>query len=67
MTAVATGLDAVGYGMSGGYEPFILDVMVPGIGGIEACGRLRAAGISTPIVMLTARDASADVVEGLGG
>ncbi len=43
----------------------ILDVMMPGIDGVEVCRRLRAGGNSIPILMLTARDAVADRVLGL--
>jgi two-component system response regulator MprA len=42
----------------------VLDVMLPGLDGIEVCRRLRAAG-DAPILMLTARDATADRVRGL--
>ena len=43
----------------------ILDVMLPGMDGIEICRRLRAAGDGLPIVMLTARDAEVDRILGL--
>jgi len=43
----------------------ILDVMMPGIDGLEATRRLRAAGDEIAILMLTARDELADRVEGL--
>ncbi len=43
----------------------LLDVMMPGISGLEACRRLRADGDRTPVLMLTARDALADRVAGL--
>ncbi len=43
----------------------ILDLMLPTIGGLEVCRRLRDAGDSVPILMLTARDAVADRVAGL--
>lgn len=43
----------------------ILDVMMPGLSGIEVCERLRAAGDSVPILMLTAKDAITDRVMGL--
>jgi DNA-binding response OmpR family regulator len=43
----------------------ILDVMLPGMDGIEICRRLRASDESIPIVMLTARDAEVDRVLGL--
>lgn len=43
----------------------ILDLMLPGIDGLEVCRRLRAAGDAVAILMLTARDAIADRVVGL--
>jgi two-component system, OmpR family, response regulator len=43
----------------------VLDVMLPGIDGIETCKRMRAAQVWTPILMLTARDAVGDRVTGL--
>lgn len=43
----------------------ILDVMMPGIDGLELCRRIRTAGESLPILMLTARDALSDRVKGL--
>jgi len=47
------------------YRVILLDIMLPAIDGIETCRRLRAAGIWTPVLMLTARDAVRDRVEGL--
>lgn len=43
----------------------LLDWLLPGLSGVEVAARLRAAGLSTPILMLTARDAVEDRVEGL--
>jgi two-component system response regulator MprA len=45
----------------------ILDVMLPGMDGFEVCRRLREGGTTTPILMLTARDAVPDRVAGLRG
>src|SRR5262249_20079152 len=47
------------------YDAIVLDVMLPGMTGFETCRRLRAAGIWTPVLMLTARDAVEDRVAGL--
>ena len=45
----------------------VMDVMLPGIWGDELCRRVRSEGITTPIVMLTARDEESDRVGGLDG
>ena len=47
------------------YDAIILDVMLPGIDGFEVCRRLRADGVWSPILMLTARDAVKDRIAGL--
>jgi two-component system, OmpR family, response regulator len=49
------------------YDALVLDVMLPGIDGFEACERLRADGVSTPVLMLTAREAIEDRIAGLDG
>jgi two-component system response regulator MprA len=43
----------------------VLDILMPRLDGLEACRRLRASGDRTPVLMLTARDAVGDRVEGL--
>lgn len=43
----------------------VLDLMLPGIGGMELCQRLRKEGISTPIIMLTAKEDEVDRILGL--
>jgi two-component system OmpR family response regulator len=47
------------------YDVIVLDVMLPGIDGFEVCRRLRGAGVWSPVLMLTARDAVDDRIEGL--
>jgi two-component system, OmpR family, response regulator MprA len=46
-------------------DAIVLDLMMPGIDGLEVCRRMRAGGDTTPILMLTARDAVGDRVAGL--
>ena len=46
-------------------DAIVLDVMMPRVDGLEVCRRLRAAGDRTPVLMLTARDAIDDRVDGL--
>jgi DNA-binding response OmpR family regulator len=47
------------------FDVMILDLMLPGYSGKDLCQRLRATGVGTPILMLTARDAVEDKVDGL--
>jgi two-component system, OmpR family, response regulator len=65
---VATrGEDALWMAGATRYDAIVLDVMLPGIDGIETCRRLRADGLWTPVLMLTARGRLADRVAGLDG
>lgn len=45
------------------YDVVILDVMLPGLNGYEVCRRMRAAGIWSPVLMLTAKDGEFDQVD----
>jgi len=49
----------------GSPDAIVLDVLMPRLDGLETCRRLRAGGDSTPVLMLTARDAISDRVDGL--
>ena len=62
---VGDGPDAVWMGEENQYAAIVLDVMLPSLDGFEVCRRLRAHGQWAPVVMLTARTAVADRVEGL--
>lgn len=66
VTWVASGKEALAQGLTGAFELIVLDVMVPDLSGMDVCEQLRTGGVATPILMLTARDADEDVVEGLG-
>src|SRR5919108_3333358 len=61
----ADGGQALALAQGARYDAVVLDVMMPGLDGIEVCRRLRVAGDDTPILMLTARDAIGDRVAGL--
>ena len=61
------GEDALWMAGSTEYDAIVLDVMLPGIDGFETCRRLRADGVWSPILMLTARDSVEDRVSGLDG
>jgi DNA-binding response OmpR family regulator len=49
------------------YDAVILDLMLPEVDGFEVCRRMRASGIDTPVIMVTARDAVPDRISGLDG
>ncbi len=63
--AVATGDDALFWATEQDFDAILLDVMLPGADGFAVCRDLRAAGISTPVLMLTARGGVEDRIEGL--
>jgi two-component system, OmpR family, response regulator len=62
---LGNGEDALWRASATEYDAIVLDVMLPGIDGMEVCRRLRADGVASPILMLTARDAVEDRVAGL--
>ena len=78
-TAVKRGLEAEGFTVEvsfdgddglwrateGSYDLIVLDIMLPGRNGYRVCADLRAAGIWTPILMLTAKDGDLDEAEAL--
>jgi two-component system OmpR family response regulator len=46
-----------------GYDAVVLDIMLPGLNGYDVCRRMRAAGVWTPVLMLTAKDGEYDQVD----
>ena len=69
VTACGNGRDALSHLQSSeGSPPFalvVLDLMLPGLGGLEVCRQLRQAGDRTPILVVSARDSETDRVLGL--
>src|SRR5206468_2879742 len=61
----ADGLEALVRAGATEDDAILLDVMLPKLGGFEGCRRLREQGVWAPVLMLTARDAVEDRVEGL--
>jgi DNA-binding response OmpR family regulator len=59
------GQEALHAAQSSNFDAVILDIMLPRLDGFEVARRLRFAGISVPILMLTARDADQDIIRGL--
>lgn len=62
---VENGADALSYGETGEYDGLILDIMIPGLDGIQVLRRLRGQGITVPALFLTARTQVSQRVEGL--
>ena len=62
---VSNGLDAYDYASSGEYDGLVLDIMMPSLDGISVLKKLRAQGINTPTLFLTAKTEISDRVEGL--
>ena len=65
--AAYTGPEGLDCALSGGYDAIILDVMLPGMDGFTILEKVRAEGIKTPVMMLTARGDLRDRVRGLQG
>lgn len=63
--AVFNGEDAISYIETGNYDILVLDIMMPKLDGIEVLRRIRANGIETPVIVLTAKAETDDKVLGL--
>ncbi|MNH99608.1 Response regulator ArlR [compost metagenome] len=63
--AVHDGRSGLDYAQSGIYDLLLLDIMMPEMDGITVLKKLRSGGISTPVIMLTARGEITDMVTGL--
>lgn len=61
----ADGEDGAHWAVENEYDLVILDVMLPLKNGLEICALMRSKNIGTPVLMLTARDSSEDIVRGL--
>ena len=65
VTLARDGNEGLAAAESCNFDAIVMDVMMPGLDGIEVVRRLRRAGGQAPILMLTARDAATDIVKGL--
>jgi DNA-binding response OmpR family regulator len=65
VTAVADGRQALEAQLARSHDLLLLDLMMPGLDGLEVCKALRARGSATPILMLTAKSTELDRVLGL--
>jgi DNA-binding response OmpR family regulator len=61
----ASGREGLDMALSGGWDIILLDIMLPEINGTEVLRRLRQTDERTPVILLTARDATPDKVSGL--
>ncbi len=61
----STGAEAMVLAHGGGHDLMLLDVMLPDVSGTDVCRRLREEGYPTPVLFLTAADATEDKVAGL--
>lgn len=62
---VYDGETALDYALNGQYDGVILDIMMPGLSGLEVLRQLRSAGCRTPVLLLTAKAEIEDQVQGL--
>ena len=60
-----TGPDGLWMAREHGYDAIVLDILLPGMNGFRVCAELRAAGVWTPILMLTAKEGELDQAEAL--
>lgn len=63
--AVSDGSEAFDLAKAVQFDLILLDVMLPGMNGFEVCRKLRASSVMTPVLIITARDALEDKIEGL--
>ena len=61
----ANGVDGLWMAQEHPYDAIVLDILLPGLNGYKVCAELRAAGVWTPILMLTAKDGEFDEAEAL--
>lgn len=64
---VGTGPEAHDLALTGDFDLLVLDIGLPGLDGLEVMRRLRAAGLTTPVIVLTARSSIDDVLASLEG
>ena len=62
---VDNGADALDYALGGDYDGLILDILMPGLDGIQVLKKLRERGITTPALFLTAKAEVDDRIKGL--
>ena len=63
--AVGDGHSALSAALTGGFDVIVLDIILPGLSGYRVLERLRAAGVDTPVLLLSAKDGEFDQADGL--
>lgn len=62
-TVVGNGLDAVAAAQKERFDVILLDLMLPGLDGLEVCRQMRMNGVRTPVLVITAKDLTEDKVK----
>ena len=65
VVTVADGPSALRAALTGTFDAVLLDIMLPGLSGYRVLERLRAAGVSTPVLLVSAKDGEIDQADGL--
>ena len=61
----ADGVSALQLARTGSFDVVLLDIMLPGLSGYRVLEQLRAAGVRTPVLLLSAKDGEVDQADGL--
>jgi len=65
VVALADGNSALTAALTGSFDAIVLDIILPGLSGYRVLERLRAAGIDTPVLLVSAKDGEFDQADGL--
>lgn len=65
VVVVGDGPSALQAALTGGFDAVVLDVILPGLSGYRVLERMRAAGVSTPVLLVSAKDGEVDQADGL--
>jgi two-component system, OmpR family, response regulator len=65
VSTVGDGMMALDLSLTRPFDVIVLDLMLPGVSGLDLCARLRTAGIATPVLVLTARTTENDQIRAL--
>lgn len=65
VVALADGPSALRAALTGSFDAVVLDIIIPGLSGYRVLEQLRAAGVDTPVLLLSAKDGEVDQADGL--